>query len=125
MAPYRNLKAWQHAKRLAVACSRAAKDFPHFEQRALADQLRRAGYSVPTNIAEGSTKRGSRDYRRFLDIARASLSEVETILEMALELEYMDRDHYWRLDAIATETAKTLYGLLKKVSGAASRQPAR
>ncbi len=125
MAPYRTLKAWQHAKRLAVQCSKAARGFPDYEQTALADQLRRAGYSVPTNIAEGSARRGSREYRRFLDTAKASLSEVETILEIALELEYVSPDHYAQLEAVSTETAKTLYGLLRKISGAAAKQPAR
>ena len=78
MPPYRNLKVWQHAQRLAVECVKAARMFPEHEQDALADQLRRAAYSVPINIAEGSAKRGSREYTRYLDIARGSLAEVET-----------------------------------------------
>src|SRR5216117_1886212 len=65
MAPYQSLKAWQHAQRLAIECARAAKAFPEYEQDALADQLRRACYTVVLNIAEGSAKRGSREYRRY------------------------------------------------------------
>ena len=53
MSSYRNLKAWQHALRLAVECSQAAKKFPTYERYVLAVQLRRAGYSVVLNIAEG------------------------------------------------------------------------
>src|SRR5439155_10272315 len=52
MAPYQSLKAWQHAQRLAIECARAAKAFPEYEQDALADQLRRACYTVVLNIAE-------------------------------------------------------------------------
>src|SRR2546425_4113671 len=82
MAHYKTLKAWQHAQRLAIECVRAARAFPDYEQHALADQLRRACYSVPLNIAEGNTRQGSREYRRFLDTARGSLSGGGTSIEM-------------------------------------------
>jgi len=77
---------------------------------------------VPLNIAEGSAKRGSREYRRFLDTARGSLAEVETILEMARDLSYLEPAEYGRLEALATETSKTLYGLLRKIGEAAAKQ---
>src|SRR2546425_716316 len=109
MPPYRNLKAWEHAERLAVECVRASRGFPEFEQQSLADQLRRAAYSVPLNIAEGSAKRGSREYRRYLDTARGSLAEVETMLGMARSLGYLRPADFGRLEALATETSKTLY----------------
>ena len=121
MAHYKTLKAWQHAQRLAIEAVRAARGFPDYEQGALADQLRRACYSVPLNIAEGNTRYGSRECRRFLDTARGSLAEVETIIEMAKELEYVSAADYGRLEALTTETGRTLWGLLKKISGAASR----
>ena len=70
MPPYRNLKAWEHATTLAVACVKAARRFPDYEQDGLANQLRRAAYSIPINIAEGSARRGSRDYKRFLNFLR-------------------------------------------------------
>ena len=123
MAHYKTLKAWQHGQRLAIECSRAARNFPDYEQGALADQLRRACYSVPLNIAEGNTRHGSRECRRYLDTARSSLAEVETIIEMARELEYLSPAEFGRLEALANETGKTLYGLLRKVSDAASRTP--
>lgn len=121
MAHYRSLKAWQHAQRLAIACAKAARGFPEYEQSALADQLRRACYSVPLNIAEGCVKQGSREFRRYLDSARGSLAEVETALEMARELEYIRPAEFGRLEALATETGKTLFGLLRKISGASTR----
>src|SRR5216117_1486573 len=124
MSHYKTFKAWQHAQRLAIEGVRTARTFPDYEQSGLADQLRRACYSVPLNIAEGNTRQGSREYRRLLDTARGSLAEVETIIEMARELEYMRPAEFGRLEALVNETGKTLYGLLRKVSGAAVRTPA-
>src|SRR5437879_13542930 len=92
MAPYQSLKAWQHAQRLAIECARAAKAFPEYEQDALADQLRRACYTVVLKIAEGSAKRGSREYRRPLDTANGSLAEVEAALGIARALEALRPD---------------------------------
>jgi len=121
MPPYRNLKAWEHATKLAVACVKAARRFPDYEQDGLADQLRRAAYSIPINIAEGSARKGTREYRRFLDIATGSLAEVETILGIATELGYVPPADYARLGGQADETGKTLYGLLRKISSAAKK----
>lgn len=123
MAHFKTLKAWQHAQRLALDGVRLSKAFPDFEQGNLADQLRRACYSVPLNIAEGNTRYGSRDSRRFLDTARGSLAEIETILGLARELGYISATDFGRLEAVMDETGKTLYGLLRKVSGAAGRLP--
>jgi len=124
VAPYRTLKAWQHAQRLAIECAKATTKFPQYEQSGMADQLRRASYSVVLNIAEGSARRGSREYRRFLDQANGSLAEVETLLGLARELDYLQPAEFGRLEALATETEKTLFGLLRKISAAASRIPA-
>ena len=83
--------------------------------------MRRACYSVPLNIAEGSTRRGTREYRRYLDTAWASLAEVQTALEIARDVGYVEPADYGRLEALAIETSKTLYGLLRKISDSSSR----
>jgi four helix bundle protein len=123
MAPYKTLKAWQHAERLAIECSLVSKKFPDYEQSRLADQLRRASYSVVLNIAEGSSRRGSREYRKFLDTAHGSLAEVETALGLARQLGYLDPVEFGRLEALATETGKTLFGLLRKITASTTRLP--
>src|SRR5215471_18334829 len=87
---HQKLKAWQHAQRLAVECVKASRTFLDYEQDNLADQVRRACYSVPLNIAEGSTRRGSREYRRYLDTAWASLAELQTALEIARDVGYLE-----------------------------------
>lgn len=123
MPTHHTLKAWQHAQRLAVECVKAANRFPDHEQHALADQLRRSCYSIPLNIAEGNTRKGSRDNRRFLDIAWGSLAEVQTALSIARDVGYIGPVEFGRLEALATETSKTLFGLLRKVSDTAQRAP--
>jgi four helix bundle protein len=121
MGHYRKLKAWEHAQQLALESSRAARRFPDYEQQVLADQLRRACYSIPLNVAEGATRKGSREFRRYLDVAKASLAELETIVDLAHDLGYLDNPTHAKLTALATETGKTLYGLLRKISDSVSK----
>lgn len=123
MAAFKSLKVWQHAQRLAVECGKAARRFPDEDRGVLAGQLKRAAFSVPLNIAEGSARKGAKEFRRFLDTARGSLAEAQNALELASEMEYLTREEYDRLDAIATETAKTLWGLLRKIGDSANRFP--
>lgn len=123
MPIHHTLKAWQHSQRLAVECVKAATKFPEYEQDALADQLRRACYSIPLNIAAGSTRKGTRDYRRHLDIAWGSLAEVQTVLTIARDVGYLQPAAFGRLEALAIETSKTLFGLLRKVSQSAAKLP--
>src|SRR5947208_16794933 len=87
MGDFKDLKAWQHARRLAILSKAAIARLPESERYALADQWRRAVYSVALNIAEGASRRGVKDFRRHLDIARASLHEVEAIIDLGLALE--------------------------------------
>jgi four helix bundle protein len=123
MTGHRTLKAWQHAKILAVECAKAARRLPPEEQHGLADQLRRAAYSAALNIAEGVARRSSRDFRRFLDTARASLREVEAILEIVHELEYLDSSTIARLEARTDEAAKTLFGLIRSLDRPSAAGP--
>lgn len=118
MPPYRNLNAWKHAQHLAVECAKLARGFPPYEQEALADELRRSSYRVPISIADGIARKGSRLCRASFDNARAALAEVETILEIGRDLGYIDASAYGRAEAVAAETSKTLYGLLRKMAEA-------
>jgi four helix bundle protein len=122
MSSYRDLRAWQHAKRLSIEVGKAVRQFPEEERMALADQMRRAAYSVALNIAEGAARKGSKEFRRFLDMARGSLSELQSALEISDEMGYLPDGEFERLDAIATETAKTLWGLLRKITDSTKRR---
>ena len=80
MAPFERFTAWQHSHRLVVEVYRATGRWPVSERFGLAGQVRRAAVSIPTNIAEGSAKRGSREFRRYLDIALGSLAGGAALL---------------------------------------------
>jgi four helix bundle protein len=112
---YRDLIAWQVAFQLGLEVYKATMSFPKHEIYGLTSQLRRAGVSVAANIAEGYERRGKIEFARFLDIARGSLGEVETLLLFALELGYMEKDEYDKLDALRIRSAKLVGGLLNSL----------
>lgn len=119
MSSYRDLAAWQQARRFALEVGRAANRFPVSARIAVGDQLLRAAVSVLLNITEGNTRRGARDARRFFDIAASSLAEAETALDLARDLDYMSADQHTVLRGLARDTGKALWGLLRAVSAAA------
>lgn len=115
MGHFKKLKAWQHARALAILSKSAIARLPTSERNGLADQWKRASYSVVLNIAEGASRRGTKDFRRHLGIARASLDELEAILDLAVALEYFRPEELARLEAVRDECAKTVYGLIRKL----------
>ncbi|WP_027138109.1 four helix bundle protein [Gaetbulibacter saemankumensis] len=86
---HKDLKVWLESMDLVVAVYRVTDSFPSSEIYGLTSQLRRAAVSVPSNIAEGAGRKGSKEFVRFLYIALGSLSEIETQIEIAFRLEYM------------------------------------
>jgi len=87
---YKDLIAWQKGMDLVVAVYGLTKAFPSDERFGLTAQVRRAAVSIPSNIAEGYSRKGKRDYLRFLEIALGSANEVETQLMAAMRLGFAD-----------------------------------
>jgi len=85
MAPYEKLLAWRECHQLALAVYRVTKRFPIDERYGLMSQTRRAAFSAAVNIVEGSSRRSRKEFRRFLDIALSSLTEVGYALRFAWE----------------------------------------
>ena len=83
MIAYEKFEAWRVAHDLALAVYAASDSWPPTERYQLTAQIRRAALSVPTNIAEGAAKRGSREFRRYLDIANGSLAELAYLLHFS------------------------------------------
>ena len=88
-APYEKLAAWQRCHELALTIRKVTRPWPR-EEFALVSQLRRASYSAAANVAEGSAKKGPREFRRYLDISLGSLSELEYGLTFARDAELLD-----------------------------------
>lgn len=86
---HHDLKAWQEAMTLVTLVYQASAQFPKDEMYGLTSQLRRATVSVPSNIAEGAARQGSKEFLHFLSIARGSPSEVETLVILAHKLAYL------------------------------------
>ena len=109
---YRKLIVWQKSMQLSKQVYRLIERFPATEKYALSDQVRRAVVSVPSNIAEGCGRTSNRDYAHFLSIARGSLYEVITQLEMAKEFGYLESID--EVGSLAMEISRMLTTLMKK-----------
>lgn len=107
---FRDLIAWQKAKALAVNVYRITRGFPAEERYGLTSQIRRASVSVSANIAEGYARGTTSDFLRYLRIARGSIAEVDTLVEIAIELRLIAPDD-GVFDQIA-EADRVLQGLI-------------
>ncbi len=86
MAPYEKLHAWRECHELALAVYGVTKRFPSDERYGLTSQTRRAAFSAAVNIVEGSARRSAKEFRRFLDIALSSLTELGYALRFCREV---------------------------------------
>jgi len=94
---HRKLEVWKESILLAKAVYAIQRTFPSFEVYALGDQLRRAVVSISANIAEGNSRQYGKDRVRFFNIALSSLSEVDSLLALSVELGYLKVDSDGRI----------------------------
>ena len=88
---YKDLQIWQRGMILTKTIYRLTAAFPAHERFGLASQMRRAAVSVPSNIAEGQARRGTKEFVQFLSLASGSLAELETQLLLSFDLRYTQR----------------------------------
>lgn len=110
---YRDLILWQRAMDLAAEVHLAALKLPRHELLGLASQARRAAVSIPSNIAEGSGRRTTREFLAFLHIARGSLSELNTQLLLMQRIGYLADDQSSRVQALADEVGRLLNAVIR------------
>lgn len=112
--PHKRLDTWQQAMLLVKAVYDVSSGFPREEAFGLTSQMRRAAVSIPSNIAEGVARGSSKEYVYFLNIARGSLSELDTQLDIACMLEYIQKNHsvFEQINTVG----RLLSGLHRKIS---------
>lgn len=109
---YRDLEVWKKAMDLSVNIYSQTKNFPASEMYGLTSQLRRAAISVPSNIAEGSSRNSTKEFIQFLYMSNGSLSEIETQLEIAIRLNYLEEN---TLQPQINHIRSMLSGLIKSL----------
>jgi len=117
---YRELVVWQKAIELATLLYRFTQQFPREEIYGLSGQLRRAGVSVASNIAEGCGRGTTGEYRCFVGMARGSALEIQTQLVIARELSLGDAKQLAHAEALAEEISKMLWAIRQRLGSVSS-----
>lgn len=118
MGRFQDLKAYQHARQVALLSRPLIARLPSSEHD-LADQWRRASNSAVLNLAEGASRRGAREFRRYADVARASLHEVEAIIDLVVSIGYLKPTDVQELCSVRDQCARLVFGLIRKLAVAA------
>ena len=89
MHRFKELQVWKSSRIFCKSIYEVTASFPELEKFGLTNQLRRASISIPSNIAEGASRRSNKDFYRFLEIAMGSTYEIETQLLIATDLNFL------------------------------------
>ena len=116
MAGLRGFVLWEKSIRLVAEGYRLSAAYPQGERFGMTAQLRRAALSIASNVAEGNGRAYPKDYMRFLSIARGSLKEVETILEVSRLLGYSSPDSLETAMGLADEVSRMLTSMRKRLN---------
>ena len=115
MQNYKDLQVWSKSHELTLEVYKITKTFPKEEIFGLVSQLRRASSSIPTNIAEGSGRFTQKDFASFLQIGLGSCQEVEYLIFLSHQLDYIAKVDYIPLNKSIGEVKGMLISLIKKV----------
>jgi four helix bundle protein len=107
---FEDIQAWQKARELTREIYRTCEQGRLSKDFGLKDQICRAAVSSMSNIAEGFARKGDRDFAHFLDIARGSAIEVQSLLYVALDVGHIERSRFGELYKIAEETVSLIGG---------------
>jgi len=118
MKSYRDLIVWQKSMEMVTLIYQLLKQFPDVEKFGLTSQIKRSSVSIPSNIAEGYGRNYTKDYCRFLQIARGSLFECQTQLQIGINLNFVDKNQLKEIKELSIEIEKMLNSLIKKLTNA-------
>ena len=110
MHRFKDLEIWRLSRKFCSDIYEATQNFPETEKFGITNQLRRASVSIPSNIAEGCSRKSNKDFSRFLEIAIGSIYEIETQLLISNDLLFLSKNELktllQNLDAILKMTSK-------------------
>src|SRR3989338_9062252 len=91
---FKDLKIWDKGINLVIDIYKLTSKFPSEEKYGLISQIRRSAVSIPSNIAEGHSRKTSKDFKQFIAIAKGSLSELETQLIISFKLNFISKEEF-------------------------------
>ncbi len=115
MSNFRNLMIWQKSISLTTKIYKSTKNFPKEEIFALTSQIRRNSVSIPSNIAEGFGRDSNKEYLRFLNISIGSSFEMQTQLEIAKNIDYLNKEEFNTLYEDSREIERMLVSFIVKI----------
>ena len=115
MRDFQTLGVWKKGHKLVLSLYKATADFPSEERYGLTSQIRRAGVSVPANIAEGCGHQSEPEFARYLQLAAASATELQYHIILARDLSYLEPERYKELAETVEEIKKMLSAFIRKV----------
>ncbi|WP_340154089.1 four helix bundle protein [uncultured Marivirga sp.] len=116
MHNYKKLKVWEKSMELSLLIYQVTSTFPSEERFGLISQIRRCAVSIPSNIAEGSSRDSSKDFSRFLRISIGSSFELETQLLLSRELNFVSESDFDAVKNALDEIQKMLNSFIKKTN---------
>lgn len=114
--PHKNLEAWRQSMDLVVEIYEVTKKFPHKEIYGLTNQVRRAAISVAGNIAEAAARQTKKEFANFLHVSQGSLSELDTQIEIASRLGFIDDTSRQAFNERMEPIDKMITGLIRHLS---------
>lgn len=112
---HKDLVVYQKSIDFVTEIYKVTKSFPKDEIYGIVSQIRRAAVSIPANLAEGSARNGKKEFKQFLHISLGSSVELETLLLIAKNVNYIDEILYEKLNSKLIEIIKMLNGLIKSI----------
>jgi len=116
MKTFRDLIVWQRSMDLVTEVYKISKRLPDDETYGLISQIRRCAVSIPSNMAEGYGRNSTNQYVHFLRIATGSLYELQTQMEICLNLQYIDKMEFEQLYESSREIERMLSSLIRKLN---------
>lgn len=113
---FKNLNIWKNAIELAENIYVSTENFPKNEEFGLKSQLRRCAVSVPSNIAEGSSRTSNKDFNRFLEISLGSLYEIQTQLIISSKRNFLSEENFELIENKIIELQRMISGFKKGIN---------